>query len=245
MSFAEAAILYDYHRPELTDDSVIEIEKGRHPLYELSVPSFVENDTHLRGSAYKEAKSPSMILLTGANFSGKSVYLKQVGLIVYMAHLGCFVPAASAKIGITDKILTRVMTRETVTRERSAFMSDIMQICTALQLATARSLLIVDEFGKGTEASDGAGLFGGFVEYVTRGACGGAGRPRVLAATHFHEVLESGGVDVSEEEVKYMHMQVLVDNQQRGEKSDRQTDKKITYLYRLVDGRSTSSYGIV
>lgn len=92
-------------------------------------------------------------MMSGPNFSGKSVYLKQVALIVYMAHVGCFVPAESATIGLTDKILTRIATRESVTKFQSAFMIDLQQVALAMSLATQRSLVIIDEFGKGTESS--------------------------------------------------------------------------------------------
>lgn len=94
-----------------------------------------------------------MLMMTGPNYSGKSVYLKQVALIVYMAHVGCFVPADQATIGLTDKILTRIATRETVSRFQSAFMIDLQQVALAMSLATHRSLVIIDEFGKGTESS--------------------------------------------------------------------------------------------
>jgi DNA mismatch repair protein MSH5 len=93
--------------------------------------------------------------MTGPNFSGKSVYLKQVSVIVYMAHIGCFVPADTARIGLTDKILTRIATRESVSRIQSSFMIDLQQISIALNLATRRSLLVIDEFGKGTDSNDG------------------------------------------------------------------------------------------
>ena len=96
---------------------------------------------------------PSMLMMTGPNYSGKSVYLKQVALIVYMAHVGCFVPADRAVIGLTDKILTRIATRETVSKFQSAFMIDLQQIALAMTLATHRSLVIIDEFGKGTDSS--------------------------------------------------------------------------------------------
>jgi len=124
-----------------------------------------------------------MLVLTGPNYSGKSVYLKQVALIVHMAHIGSFVPADSAKIGITDKILSRVTTRETVSRIQSAFMTDLQQISLALSLATRRSLLIIDEFGKGTETSDGAGLACAVMEYLLNL---GHERPKVIGTTHFH-----------------------------------------------------------
>jgi DNA mismatch repair protein MSH5 len=123
------------------------------------------------------------LVLTGPNYSGKSVYLKQVALIVFMAHVGCYVPAESAIIGLTDKILSRVTTRETVSRVQSAFMIDLQQISLALSLATRRSLIIIDEFGKGTDSSDGAGLACAVFEHLL-----GRGNhcPKVLGATHFH-----------------------------------------------------------
>lgn len=157
------------------------LRNSRHPLQELTVPSYVANDTTIQGSAGNDANiqsdpasgvlldpsqrtatpelsdDPSMLILTGPNYSGKSVYLKQVAIIVYMAHIGCFVPADAAIVGLTDKILTRIATRETVTRTQSAFMMDLQQVALAMTLATHRSLVIIDEFGKGTE-STGAGI---------------------------------------------------------------------------------------
>jgi DNA mismatch repair protein MSH5 len=182
-----------------------------HMLQELTVSSFVPNNTYIaggRGSGsstedsrsstpiderfkltsskrhrHPHEQSPSMLVLTGPNYSGKSVYLKQVALIVFMAHVGSFVPAESATVGLTDKILSRVTTRETVSRMQSAFMLDLQQISLALSLATRRSLLIIDEFGKGTESSDGAGLACAVLEYLLDL---GTERPKVIGATHFH-----------------------------------------------------------
>lgn len=149
----------------------------RHPLQELTVPSYVVNDTFLGAESsgshvaintehshapssvmsYGVDDQPSMLMMTGPNYSGKSVYLKQVALIVYMAHVGCFVPAEAAIIGLTDKILTRLATKETITRAQSAFMIDLQQVTKALRLATDRSLLIIDEFGKGTDSNGKSG----------------------------------------------------------------------------------------
>jgi DNA mismatch repair protein MSH5 len=182
-----------------------------HILQELMVSSFVPNGTFLVGgtgnddsirghdlshaagshtrpnssnqhtSAHKQ--SPSMLILTGPNYSGKSVYLKQVALIVFMAHVGSFVPAESAMIGLTDKILSRLTTRETVSRVQSTFMVDLQQISLALSLATRRSLLVIDEFGKGTESSNGAGLACAVMEYLLNLK---TETPKVIGATHFH-----------------------------------------------------------
>ena len=147
-----------------------------------------DSQSHLRTSPslhheYGFRDNPSMLVLTGPNYSGKSVYLKQVALIVFMAHMGSFVPADSAEVGLTDKILSRVSTRETVSRVQSAFMIDLQQISLALSLATRRSLLIIDEFGKGTESCDGAGLAYAVMEHLLNL---GDERPKVIGATHFH-----------------------------------------------------------
>ena len=174
-----------------------------------------------------------MLVLTGPNYSGKSVYLKQVALIVYMAHIGSFVPADSAKIGLTDKILSRVTTRETVSRAQSAFMIDLQQISLALSLATRRSLLIIDEFGKGTESSDGAGLACAVMEHLLRL---GSERPKVIGATHFHEIFEMGLLK-PRPALAFGHMEVRIDVE-ASEVSD-----QITYLYNFREGRSTSSFG--
>lgn len=158
-------------------------DSGRHPLQELTVRAYVPNDTFLVGgpgtadstesqevqartdglsrglsrktASSKAAEGCSMLMMTGPNYSGKSVYLKQVALIVYMAHVGCFVPADFATVGLTDKILTRITARETVSRFQSAFMIDLQQVALAMTLATHRSLVIIDEFGKGTDSSGG------------------------------------------------------------------------------------------
>lgn len=145
-------------------------------MQELTVPSYVANDTfivggrgtssHVNESGDDERQivvSPvtlhgtqhqtSMLLMTGPNYSGKSVHLKHVALIVYMAHVGCFVSADAATVGLTDRILTRIATKETITRAQSAFMLDLQQVTKALSLATQRSLVIVDEFGKGTNSN--------------------------------------------------------------------------------------------
>jgi len=197
LALAQGAKTYNFCRPRLTHKNVVQIKGGRyasllpqvllaypvtdsarHPLQELTVPSYVTNDTFLLGgpgtdepgqelkgygestqgstqrtSVHEGSEGPSMLMMTGPNYSGKSVYLKQIALIVYMAHVGCFVPAERATIGLTDKILTRIATRETVSKFQSAFMIDLQQVALAMTLATHRSLVIIDEFGKGTDSS--------------------------------------------------------------------------------------------
>lgn len=151
---------------------MLTLTKCRHLLHELTVPAYITNDAFLVGGRGDDHQGrsqtleqedctstissnidgPSMILLTSPNYSGKSVYQKQIALIVYMAHIGSFVPADEAVIGLTDKILTRIATRETVSKTQSAFMIDVQQIALALKQATRRSLVVIDEFGKGTDS---------------------------------------------------------------------------------------------
>lgn len=261
VALARGARQYNLVRPRMTEQNVIKIKGGRHPLQELTVPSYVANDTLIVGGAGSEPRTPplsvltsqqgkhsegsrhvalrkapngpSMVLMTGPNYSGKSVYLKQVAIIVYLAHIGSFVPAEAAKIGLTDKILTRISTRESVSRIQSAFMIDLQQISMALSLVTRRSLIVVDEFGKGTESCDGAGLAAGVYEHLLQR---GVDCPKVLGATHFHEIFESGFLH-PRPELSFAHMEVKIDP------TASELDDQITYLYTCCPGRSNSSFG--
>jgi DNA mismatch repair protein MSH5 len=170
----------NYVRPVLTEERVLEIERGRHPLQELCVDDFVPNDT-LSGD-----KHSLMKIITGPNSSGKSVYLKQVALIAYLAHIGSFVPANSARIGLLHHIHTRIQTVESVATNISAFMIDMKQMILSLYCSTPSTLIIVDEFGKGTTEIDGLALLTACLDhFLSRGVkC-----PHVLASTHFHDVV--------------------------------------------------------
>jgi len=157
LALTQGAQEYRMCKPTMTDRNVLKIKGGRHLLQERTVASYIPNDTDMEGGSGEndntnDQNTPSMLIITGPNYSGKSVYLKQVALITYLAHIGSYVPAQSATIGITDKILTRIWTRESVSRNQSAFMIDLQQMSLALNLATRRSLVIIDEFGKGTES---------------------------------------------------------------------------------------------
>ncbi|KAK8126143.1 p-loop containing nucleoside triphosphate hydrolase [Apiospora kogelbergensis] len=239
---------YGWVAPRIVHENVLQIEGGRHPLQELVVPSFISNDCELSGGNGEEQESdpfdqgppapssgdlPSTMILTGPNHSGKSIYLKQTALIVYLAHLGCFVPADRALIGITDRILTRIATRESVTRQESAFAIDLRQAAFAMNFATRRSLVLIDEFGKGTNSQDGAGLLTALLCHFT-----GLGpeRPKVLAATHFHEIFENGFLTESME-LAFAHMDVRIDFDADA------SENQVTYLFKLAPGRSISSFG--
>ncbi|KAJ2987793.1 hypothetical protein NUW58_g4315 [Xylaria curta] len=234
--------------PKMTDANILHIEGGRHPLQELVTPSFIPNDCLMAGGAGDHTHehedtspseidnfpdSPSTVIITGPNHSGKSVYLKQVAIIVYLAHIGCFVPADYAQIGLTDRILTRIATRESVARSESAFATDLRQVAFTMNFATRRSLIVIDEFGKGTNTQDGAGLLTATINHF---ASIGAERPKLLIATHFHEILDGGFLEESAA-LAFAHMEIHID-------LDAPTmEDQVTYLYQLVPGRSVSSFG--
>ncbi|KAI3616291.1 dna mismatch repair protein msh5 [Moniliophthora roreri] len=161
LAFAEVSRTHEYRRPVMVEDNVIDIVQGRHPLQEMVVDTFVPNDARICGGSWRPSydedehernagKWNNVVVCTGANACGKSVYLKQIAMIVLMAQIGCFVPAESATLGIVDKIFTRISTRESVSKVQSAFMIDLNQVSLALRNCTARSLILLDEFGKGT-----------------------------------------------------------------------------------------------
>ncbi|KAK0503937.1 DNA mismatch repair protein MutS [Armillaria luteobubalina] len=269
LAFADASRLYGYRRPTMVDQNIIDIKQGRHPLQEQVVDTYVPNDAHLTGGFYDPSELlsdstrsgdktwNSVVLCTGANACGKSVFLKQIAMIQFMAQV-YFVPAECATLGVVDKIFTRISTRESVSKVQSAFMIDLNQVSLALRNSTARSLVILDEFGKGTLSTDGAGLLCGVLKHLMDR---GADCPKVLAATHFHDVFREELLDPDSTPITFLHMQVLFTsstgtileprdstpsaNPEWDRSSiDRQVNygEKITYLYRVVEGLSLVSH---
>lgn len=256
LALAEGAKRYNFCRPKLTQENIVNIKGGRHPLQELTVSTFIPNDTYLScggessddasdcnkhttsmsTSDYSHESKNSIVVLTGPNFSGKSVFLKQVAIIVYLTHIGCFIPASQATVGITDKILLRIATRDSVSRSQSAFLVDLQQVSMAVNLASSRSLLVIDEFGKGTASYDGAGLVGGLIEYFSTLAR--SKQPKVLAATHFHEVFERGLTNLGPS-ASFAHMEIRLDG------NTEVARRQVTYLYNLQPGLSSASFGTV
>jgi DNA mismatch repair protein MSH5 len=249
VAFAQGAMKYNLSRPTMTAENIIDIKAGRHLLQERIVPVYVANDAFLVGGADAEGSDPSvlvdtstatssvdgpsMLIMTGPNYSGKSVYLKQLALIVYMAHVGSFVPVESATIGLTDKILTRVANKESVSRTQSSFGIDLQQMCLALTQTTPRSLLVIDEFGKGTQPEDGAGLLCGALEHLLNR---GEQCPKVIASTHFNEIFENGFL-VPQLRLAFGYMEVQLDHEAT------EVEDQVTYLYNFRHGRSVSTYG--
>ena len=221
-SLAELAVRNSYIRPRLTTDSEIAISGGRHPVIEHSLPDggFVPNDTFLSND------DNQLIILTGPNMSGKSTYLRQAALIVLLAQIGSFVPAESAAIGIVDRIFTRIGAREDLPAGHSTFMVEMVETANILNNATPRSLIILDEIGRGTSTYDGLSIARAVAEYIH--SYPGLGS-KTLFATHYHELVELASILPR---VKNFNVAV---SEEGGE---------VTFLYKILPGGVDKSYGI-
>ncbi|KAK0535449.1 hypothetical protein OC835_002362 [Tilletia horrida] len=252
LALADAAARFAWVRPEVTDEVVIEIFQGRHALQELTVDSFVPNDAYLCGRASpssdlnssqeqvdedQKEHGKSLLVITGANGSGKSVYLKQIGLIVLLAHIGSFIPAQGARIGLCDQILTSIQARHSVSRLQSSFLLDVSQVGFALRQCTARSLVLFDEIGKGTDAIDGAALFAATIRQLLErhGGC-----PRTLVATHFHEAFHPAMLPQTLH-FQTAHMEVMLSETMTSENSTSAPSDDIVFLFRLAPGLALTS----
>lgn len=221
-SLAEAASRHGYNPPELSDRKEIDIREGRHPVLERAavVDLFTPNDCRL------DNKDEQILIITGPNMAGKSTYIRQVALITLMAQIGSFVPAASAHIGVVDRLFSRVGASDDLARGRSTFMVEMSEAAHILRNATPRSLVILDEIGRGTSTYDGVSLAWAIVEYL-HGVRGKG--VKTLFATHYHELAALEGM--LSRVVNY-HAQI----------SER--DGKISFLYRIARGYTDHSYGI-
>ncbi|KAL5040442.1 hypothetical protein RTP6_007446 [Batrachochytrium dendrobatidis] len=269
LSLTEAAVRYKYTRPTMTHESGLHIIGGRHPLKELCIDAFIENDTHI-GCSHQDTtathstqchadaslSNAKMMLITGANFSGKSVYLQQVALIVIMSHIGSFVPASFSTIGLTDRIFTRIHSDDSVSALKGSFLIDLQQMSYAVVNSSPRSLVIVDEFGKGTISHDGIGLLCAMIQsFCSRGQeC-----PHVLIATHYHELLMDGVLDCMIPSVysghdcmikptatiDYYTMRIIETHDDESDETYNGTSRTgVTFLYQLIHGKCLQSLGV-
>ncbi len=220
-ALAEAAVRNSYVRPTLTADDTISIVGGRHPVVEaLSDEAFVPNDVSLCN------RDAQIIILTGPNMAGKSTYLRQVALIVLMAQIGSFVPARQATIGVVDRIFTRVGAQDDIATGQSTFMVEMVETALILNHATSRSLIVLDEIGRGTSTYDGLAIARAVVEYIHNHPRLGA---KTLFATHYHELTE-----LAKSLPRVRNFNVAV-----AEEGD-----KVIFLRKIIAGGADRSYGI-
>jgi DNA mismatch repair protein MutS len=236
-SFAETARLHNYVCPQVADDGVVQIRDGRHPVLEqqLVEERFVPNDTSLGSSGRESAPDksaignrqseiPQIALITGPNMAGKSTYIRQVALLALLAHTGSFVPAAEARIDLVDRIFTRIGASDDLSRGQSTFMVEMTETANILNNATPRSLIVLDEIGRGTSTFDGLSLAWSIVEHLHNQV--GA---KTLFATHYHELTE-----LSQRLPRLKNFNVAV----------REWRDQVVFLHKIVEGGTDKSYGI-
>ena len=221
LSLARVAVNNHYVRPEMTEDGELEIIEGRHPVVEQSMDEggFVPNDTHM-------SDDQRMCIITGPNMAGKSTYMRQVALITLMAHIGSFVPAREARIPIVDRIFTRVGASDDLASGQSTFMVEMSETAYILRNATARSLVILDEIGRGTSTFDGLAIAWAVVEYLADKQKSGA---KTLFATHYHELSELEG---------------HIDGVENYCISVREHGEDVIFLRKIIRGGADKSFGI-
>ena len=219
---AEVAHRYDYCRPTLSDGDVLRIQNGRHPLIECVDPDhpFIPNDTFL------DCEENQILIITGPNMAGKSTYLRQVALITLMTHIGSFVPAEEAEIGLVDRIFSRVGAQDHLVKGQSTFMVEMNETANILNNATQKSLLILDEIGRGTSTFDGISIAWSIIEYLEGPRPIGA---KTLFATHYHELTELAQMFPG---VKNYFVQV------------KEWNDEIIFLRKILPGGADKSYGI-
>ncbi len=221
-SFAQVAEDFNYCKPEVDESGIIDIKAGRHPVIEKMLPagSFVDNDTYL------DKNENRLSIITGPNMAGKSTYMRQVALITLMAQIGSFVPATSAHIGVVDKIFTRVGASDDLSMGQSTFMVEMMEVASILKEATANSLVILDEIGRGTSTYDGLSIAWAVAEYIVdKEKCGA----KTLFATHYHELIK-----LAETKPGVKNYSIAV--KEKGE--------DIAFLRKIVPGGTDESYGV-
>ncbi len=223
IAFAKIAEKYDYCRPEINDSLIIDIKAGRHPVIEQQLElgeSYVPNDVYL------DSEDQQILMITGPNMSGKSAVLRQTALICLLAQMGSFVPAASAKIGLLDKVFTRVGASDNISSGESTFMVEMNETASIMNNISDRSLILLDEIGRGTSTYDGISIAWSIAEYLHNN---GIARPKTLFATHYHELNE-----LAEKFPRIRNYNIAT----------KEVGQKVIFLRKLVPGGSQHSFGI-
>ena len=223
VSFADIALKYNYVRPTIDDSYVLDIKDGRHPVIEQMLPA---GESYIANDVYLDKDKQQIIVITGPNMSGKSALLRQTALIVLMAQMGSFVPATSARIGLVDKIFTRVGASDNISSGESTFMVEMNETASILNNISSRSLVLLDEIGRGTSTYDGISIAWAITEFLHDHP---VSRAKVMFATHYHELNE---MEDSFARIKNYHVTV------------KEVGNKVVFLRKLKRGGSNHSFGI-
>jgi DNA mismatch repair protein MutS len=223
LNFSSLAERNGYVKPEINNEHEIDIKGGRHPVIEKNLPV---GEDYITNDVYLDNETQQVIIITGPNMSGKSALLRQTALIVLMAQIGCFVPAKAAKIGIVDKIFTRVGASDNLSAGESTFMVEMSETASILNNLSERSLILLDEIGRGTSTYDGISIAWAIAEYLHQNPIA---RPKTLFATHYHELNE---LSTSFNRIKNFNVSV------------KELSNKVIFLRKLVPGGSAHSFGI-
>ena len=221
--FAEVSLANNYCRPEIADDTTIDIKEGRHPVIETQLPL---GEQYVSNNVYLDRDTQQIIIITGPNMSGKSALLRQTALIVLMAQIGCYCPAKEAHIGLVDKIFTRVGASDNISSGESTFMVEMNETASILNNISDRSLVLLDEIGRGTSTYDGISIAWAITEYLHNHP---KARAKVMFATHYHELIEMAD---QYERIQNYHISV------------REVTNKVIFLRKLEMGGSEHSFGI-
>jgi DNA mismatch repair protein MutS len=225
LSFASVARVNQYHKPEINDSLVVDIKAGRHPVIEKQLPV---GETYVPNDIYLDSEKQQILIITGPNMAGKSALLRQTALIVLLAQIGSFVPAQSATIGIVDKIFTRVGASDNLSRGESTFMVEMTETASILNNLSNRSLILMDEIGRGTSTYDGVSIAWAIVEYLHNHSHKDC-KPKTLFATHYHELNQ-----LEEDLTRVKNFNVSV----------KEVGDKIIFMRKLKEGGSEHSFGI-
>jgi len=222
-AFSNVAIENDYHKPKVNDSLIIDIKDGRHPVIEKQLPT---GETYIANDLFLDNDSQQIIMITGPNMSGKSALLRQTAIIVLMAQMGCYVPAKFATLGVVDKVFTRVGASDNISSGESTFMVEMNETASILNNLSERSLIILDEIGRGTSTYDGISIAWAITEYLHQNK---TAHPKTLFATHYHELNEMTNTF---SRIKNYNVSV------------KEINNKILFMRKLVKGGSEHSFGI-
>ena len=220
LSLAKVSNLNNYVRPKFNNEGYIEIKAGRHPIVE----SYMKDDFFVPNDTYIDTKNNMIHIITGPNMAGKSTYMRQVALITIMAHIGCFVPCDSCNISLIDRIFTRIGASDNLAMGQSTFMVEMQEVADIIQNASSKSLLILDEVGRGTSTFDGLAIANAIIEYIAENI-----KAKTLFATHYHEL-----VHLEDKYDSVENLTIAVDRQ----------EDDIIFLRKIIKGFTNNSYGI-